>query len=200
MPSYLSLSAKKFTACRELFAFAGRIGTLLDSQKVQSCTSMQASLDDFLGAVYSLIYARNHDYDDRQQALGQSEMRSVHIRATDMGTGKVRVEGKWTAGFYFNNALFRISAIYHRALKIVANKEAKRDWADTLRPVAESLFQSWENRLWTNTSLVNLHKEVNDLKHTASGNYHGREVKFPEAVSALNELLNLIEAWAKSGA
>jgi len=160
---------------------------------------MQASLDDLLGAVYSLIYARSHAYDDRQQALDPKDIQAVRIRAMDVSTGKVRTEGKWTAGFYFNNALFRISAIYHRALKIVTGKENEKQYVDTLRPIAESLFQNWEHHRWTSTNLVTLHKEVNDLKHTADGIYKGRDVEFSEVVRALDELLTLIEAWKNSG-
>jgi len=194
---YLPLSGAKAAACAELFEFARRIKVLLDSQKVQSSASMQSSLDDMLGAVYTLIYARHHDYDDRRHALGPQDIQAVGVRAADMSTGGVRTEGKWTAGFYFNNALFRISAVYHRALKIVTGKEHEKNeiYIGTLRPIAESLFQNWENRGWTNTNLAKLHKEVNELKHMPDGIYQGRDVQFTEAVGALDELLTLIESW-----
>lgn len=195
---YLPLSVAKLAASKELIEFAGRIGALLDSQKVQSSASMRASLDDLLGAVYSLIYARHHDYDDRQQSLGPQDIRAVRVRASDMSLGRVRTEGKWTAGYYFNNSLFRVAAIYHRALKIVTGKkEGDKVYLDTLRPIAESLFQNWENRGWISTNLAKLHKEVNELKHTPGGIYQGRDVQFSEAISAVDELLTLIEAWAK---
>jgi hypothetical protein len=193
---YLPLSGAKAAACRELFEYAGRICVLLKSPKVQTSASMQASLDDLLGAVYSLIYARSRDYDDRQQTLGPQDIQAVRVRASDMSIRRVRTEGKWTAGFYFNNSLFRVSAIYHRALKIVTGKE-KETYADTLRPIAESLFQNWENRGWTSTNLAKLHREVNELKHTPDGIYQGRDIQFSEATSAVDELLTLIEAWAK---
>jgi hypothetical protein len=38
--------------------------------------------------------------------------------------GKVRLGGKWIARGYFNNALFRTAAIYHRVLKIVVGERA----------------------------------------------------------------------------
>ncbi|HMD09202.1 MAG TPA: hypothetical protein VKH63_16845 [Candidatus Acidoferrum sp.] len=38
--------------------------------------------------------------------------------------GKVRLDGKWIARGYFNNALFRTAAIYHRVLKIVVGERA----------------------------------------------------------------------------
>jgi hypothetical protein len=196
MPDYLILSTEKTADCEALFHLSRRIAALLQSQKIQSNASMQASLDDLLGAVYSLIYARNYDYDDRQQSLGPKDIGAVKIRATDMAAGKVRTEGKWTAGFYFNNALFRISAVYHRALKIIAGRETEKVYVDKLRPTAETLFQTWRNQRWTSANLINLHKEVNELKHTADGIFQGRDVKFDAAIQALDELLNLIEAWA----
>jgi hypothetical protein len=195
MPDYLTLSAEKTTACQPLFELAGRIAALLNSSRIQSCVSMLASLDDLLGAVYSLIYARNHGYDERQQSLSPKDIQAVHIRAADMSAGKVRTEGKWTAGFYFNNALFRLAAIYHRALKIITGRENEKLYVETLRPIAETLFQNWTKQKWTYANLTKLHKQVNELKHGADGIYEGRDVRFEEAVRAVDELLNLIEAW-----
>jgi hypothetical protein len=154
---------------------------------------MEASLDDLLGAVYSLIYATNYDYDERQKPLRPLDFQAVLIRAQDMAACKVRTEGKWTAGFYFNNALFRIAAIYHRSLKIVTGRERTRLYVDALRPTARASFPKW-----TDANLAKLHKEVNGLKHTPDGIYKGRDVKFDQAVKALDELLNLIEMWAAS--
>ncbi len=194
-PEYLPLSIEKAAACQKLFELAGRIAGLLESQKVLSHPSMQASLDDLLGAVYSLIYAKAHEYDDRQQALSPKDIQAVTVRAKDISAGRVRTEGKWTAGFYFNNALFRISAVYHRALKIVAGREGSRDYVEALRPIAEKLHQRRRGKVWTNTNLAKLHREVNELKHTADGIYEGRNVQFEEAIQALEELVNIVEAW-----
>jgi hypothetical protein len=193
MPDYLPLSDEKATACQILFECAGRIRTLFESQLVQSSASMQASLDDLLGAVYSLVYARNHDYDDRQHALDPKDIQAVSVRALDISKGKVRTEGKWTAGFYFNNALFRIAAIYHRALKIATEKETEGDYVGALLPEVERKHPKWKN-----ANLMKIHRQVNDLKHTADGVYQGRDVKFNEAVCALDELLSLIEARKQS--
>ena len=198
MPDFLILSPEKATTCEQLFQLSRRIATLLQSQKIQSSASMQASLDDSLGAVYSLIYARNYEYDDRQQPLGPKDIGAVKTRAMDMATGKVRTEGKWTAGFYFNNSLFRISAVYHRALKIITGRETEKVYVDTLRPIAEALFHGWRHQNWANENVKKLHKEVNELKHTADGVYEGRDVKYDEAARAVDELLNLIEAWASA--
>src|SRR5580704_80905 len=123
MPDYLSLSPETTTACQPLFELAGRIATLFSSPQVQASVYMQASLDDLLGAIYSLIYARQHGYAERNHSLGTDDIQNVQVRASDICVSKVRTEGKWTAGYYFNSALFRIAAVYHRVLKTVAGKE-----------------------------------------------------------------------------
>jgi hypothetical protein len=189
-PNYLSLSTEKTTECRRLFEFAGRIAVLLESPRVQSSAAMQATLDDLLGAVYTMVLARNQGYDDRLHALDAKDVQAVSVRARDMSEGKVRTDGKWTAGFYFNNALFRISAALHRALKIVTGNENKRLYVDGLLPSAQALFPHW-----LKANLMKIHEQVNDLKHTPDGIYGGRDVRFDEGVSALVELMNLIEAW-----
>ncbi len=156
---------------------------------------MQAALDDLLGAVYSLIYAKGHRYAERQQSLSPEDMQNVHLRAVDMSAGKVRTEGQWTAGFYFNNALFRLAAIYHRTLKIITGRENEKVYVETLRPLAKALFQNWTSRPWEDANIGKVHTQVNGLKHGADGIYEGRKVVFDEAVRASDELLSLIEAW-----
>jgi hypothetical protein len=197
MLDYLPLSEKKAIACKKLAEFAGRIATLLESPEVQSRPSLQASLDDLLGGVYSLIYATHHDYTDRPQTLSSDDIRNVLRRAKEMSNLRVRSEGKWTAGFYFNNALFRISAVYHRVLKTLSGRDKERLHIPDLLPIAEKLFKSAQSLNWSNTSVKKIHREVNDLKHTPAGIYEGRRVKFDEAVQALDEVLGLIEVLVK---
>jgi len=195
MPDYLPLSVEATAACQPLFEMAGRIAALLSSQRIQSSVSMQASLDDLLGAVYSLIYARHYEYSERKHPLSPEDIRNVQIRAVSIGNSKVRTEGKWTAGYYFNNALFRIAAVYHRALKTVVGKDGEEEYVSKLLPIVSKQFQSWTHQPWTHEKATNVYRQVNKLKHKADGIYEGRAVAFDEAVRALNELLKLIEAW-----
>jgi hypothetical protein len=48
-----------------LSKFAGRIGKLLTVSSIRASPDLAGSLDDFLGAVYSLIQAKHHDFTDR---------------------------------------------------------------------------------------------------------------------------------------
>jgi hypothetical protein len=134
-------------AFQRLPLLAGRIGQLLSSNP-QPRRSLQACLDDLLGVVYTLMYAKHYKFDDRPQPLAQENMDSVIVRAKDMATLKLRTEGKWTAGFYFNNALFRTSGVYHRALKILTGNELEKKDVGVLRPLAEKLYNERKGSPW----------------------------------------------------
>jgi hypothetical protein len=178
----------------KLTALAGRIARLLGS-KPPIKTPLQACLDDLLGAVYSLMYAKHYKFDTRPQPLGQKDIQSVLVRARRMALSKLRTEGKWTAGFYFNNALFRTSAVYHRSLKILTgNEESNNKGLKVLGPCADKLYQEARKIPWANESVRRVHCEVNGLKHTSSGISSGRDVPFETAVRAVAEILEIIEA------
>ncbi len=196
MPDYLPLSVEAKEACQPLFELGGRIATLLSSDQIKSSVSMQASLDDLRGAAYSLIHARHHSYAERNHSLGVADIGNVRVRATDISASRVRTEGKWTAGYYFNSALFRIAAVYHRILKAVAGKENEEDvYIRDLLPIVTTQFYSWTNQDWSHEKATDVYRQVNKLKHKAGGIYQGRAVTFDDAAGALTELLKLIEAW-----
>jgi hypothetical protein len=178
----------------KLTALAGRIAQLLAS-KPQPRQSLQACLDDLLGAVYSLMYAKHYKFRNRPQALEQNDFQNVLVRARKMAVSKLRTDGQWTAGFYFNNTLFRTSAVYHRALKILTGNEKAHDKnVGELRPIAEVLYKKARGIPWVNDSVRKVHCEVNGLKHGSSGISGGRDVQFDAAVRAVDEILELIEA------
>jgi len=133
---------------------------------VQGNPDLAGSLDDFLGAVYALIQAKQHAFADR---VGPIEISAVQKRAQKIAIGQVRIDGKWIAGFYFNNALFRTAAIYHRVLKIVVGEKA---YVSVLVPKAKALYLQW-----TNTKLDTVHDQVND--NTDLGVGDGRYFTFP---------------------
>lgn len=192
MRSYL-VADKEDTATAELMELSQRIAVLLESPGVKASQYLQASLDDMLGAVYSLMLAKHYDYSERPKG-SPPEIQAVINRAKDMAAGKVRTDGKWTAGFYLNNALFRVSAVYHRILKIVAARQTDQVYVRDLLPEAEARYQSATGRPWNYTNVKEIHEEVNTLKHTADGVYGGRQVTFRQVVLALGEMLDLLEA------
>lgn len=195
MHDYVLFSKQRIAApeFHILAGYAARIAALLETPQLQSRTSLLACLDDLLGAVYSLMYAKHHGYQDRPQPLGSADMSNVLVRARDMAHLRIRTEGKWTAGFYFNNALFRTSAVYHRVLKILTGNERTRMDVGQLRPIAEGRFKQGASKDWQNEHVREVHKEVNDLKHTSEGIFAGRDVAFDTEVKAVDEILSLVE-------
>jgi len=176
----------------KLTALARRIAQLLGSDPPVK-PSLQACLDDLLGAVYSLMYAKHHRFGSRPQALEQKDIGNVVVRARKMSLSKLRTEGKWTAGFYFNNSLFRTAAVYHRSLKIVTGNEDSKKYLDELEPDAKKRYEDVRHAPWANKNVRKVHCEVNGLKHGSSGISGGRGVEFETAVEAIDEILNLIE-------
>jgi hypothetical protein len=164
--------------------YARRIGALLTKAAVLANTDLAGSLDDFLGVVYALIQAKQYGFTDRTAPI---DITAVEKRASMIAAGKVRLDGKWIAGGYFNNALFRTAAIYHRVLKIIVGGNG---FVPTLLPKAQALYPQW-----TSHNLDQVHTQVNDLKHTPRGVHDQRTVTFAAAVAAAGELLDLIEAW-----
>jgi hypothetical protein len=175
-----------------LSTYAARIGKLLNSDRATSSPALIACLDDFLGGVYALIYAKQNDFRDKSSL--PIEVAAITVRAEQLAKGLVRTDGKWMAGFYFNSALFRISGTYHRFLKLVVGKNGD---VGALRPLAEELYRQRVGEDWKNSNVRAIHGQATDLKHAVGGIYEGRRVDagFQNAVEAIGELLDLVEAW-----
>jgi hypothetical protein len=165
---------------------ARRISQLLAAPAVTANSDLESSLDDFLGAVYALIIAKRKNFQDRPDR--PINIKPVAQRAARIAAGNVKTDGLWIAGFYFNNALLRTAAVYHRILKIVA-APAKGD-VPTLQSVALARYAGWNS-----IRLDKVHSQVNELKHDPRGVYRGRLVRYREALTAAGDLLDLIEAW-----
>ena len=168
---------------RALSRYAGRIRDLLATPAAGANPDLAGSIDDLLGAVYALIQAKHHQFKDRDRPIN---ITPVAQRAGRIASGRMRTNGQWIAGFYFNNALFRTAAIYHRILKIVVGKKAHMP---VLLPKAQALYPHW-----TNCKLDLVHNQVNDLKPTPRGVHDQITVTYDDAVAAVGELLDLIEA------
>jgi hypothetical protein len=171
----------------QLARSASRIEHLLADPAVSANPDVESSLDDFLGAIYALIRAKKKNFQDRPGR--PIKIKPVAQRAALIAAGDVKTDGLWIAGFYFNNALFRTAAVYHRVLKVVA-APAKGD-VPTLQTEALSRHAGWNS-----IRLHKVHIQVNELKHEPQGVYAGRLVSYADAFSAACDLLDLIEAWA----
>lgn len=192
-PEFLTITNPQDSIVLRLSSYSKKISTLLQAH-ANSQTGIQACLDDLLGAVYNLFHAVHLGYADRSKPLSTHDLENVVVRARDMGNGRVRTEGKWTAGVYFNNALFRLAGVYHRSLKISSGIPSTRriEFRDLIERVQES-YRALKGSSWDNKNIVAVYREVNDLKHTPEGVARKRDVTLSQALHAVNELLSLIE-------
>ena len=171
---------------------ARRIGQLLAAPAVTANADVESALDDFLGAIFALIRAKQKKFRDRPAR--PIDIKPVADRAGRMAAGHIKTDGFWIAGFYFNNALFRTAAVYHRFLKVSATGGG-RDDVPTLQVAALARYTGW-----TSIRLHKVHSQVNELKHEPQGVYRGRLVSYEDALNAACDLLDFIEAWAAATA
>jgi len=164
---------------------ARRISRLLAALAVTANVDVESSLDDFLGAVYALIRAKQENFQDRP--CRRIKVKPVAQRAARIAVGHVKTGGLWIAGFYFNNALFRTAAVYHRILKVATGTNGP---VPLLQLDALGRYAGWNS-----IRLYKIHNQVNELKHEPQGVYHGRFVSYDDALTAACDLLDLIEAW-----
>lgn len=182
---------------RQLRGYSERIATLLGKPEIHSKDSLIACLDDLLGVVYSLFHAKRLGYDERPQPLQSRDINAVLVRATDMANGRVRRDGKWTAGYYVNSALLRLGSVYHRALNIVVGASAERFEVSLRR--ARVWFRSSCGADWSSLALRKVNDEVVALKHAPDGIFTGRRVTFDDIVQATEEILVLLEVFQLKG-
>lgn len=144
-------------------------------------------LDFALGALYALMHAKALDYKDRDFPHNEHKRKQVLLtRAKEMGGGKLRTDGKWAAGFYFNSALMRLDAGFERfegALKRIKRAKGK----GTVDSGANAPAHWPEN-------MEKVRREVIRLKHIPSGTAGRREVTYKECVKAAGELVNFLQA------
>jgi hypothetical protein len=162
--------------CREL---ASRVAYLIRREPDLSDT-----LDFAIGAIYALLKAIEFGYVDRTKALSPNYWTSLATRAENMGRGTLPGRDHWVAGFYFNSALMRISAVYERTAKKLSGRQ-RGDVPHLLRLIDPPFVN--------NPQLEKVRIEVNNLKHEECGLSEGRKVKLEEAIGALIELVDEIQ-------
>lgn len=177
----------------QITALAKRLESLLAGSRATSSKEVQSILDLVLGALYALGLASSEGYEHRPKGK-TPQSTPVVDRSAALALGEVRLDGKWMAGFHFNNALFRLSAAFHRTLKVVTQQSGSRAYAGQLLEELRREERAWALRLPT-VQLERVHKEVNDWKHTAEGKHGGRDVDLRAALESAEELLRLWEAW-----
>jgi hypothetical protein len=74
---------------RDVFLYAERIATLLKSPVVAKSSDLEACLDDLLGALYALVFAKQAGFVHRRPI----EISAVITHAEQVSKGEVRVDG-----------------------------------------------------------------------------------------------------------
>ncbi len=165
---------------KDLSDLAGRIAKAVERFRAKPKDPVVGALDDLLGAVYALVSAVEKDFKGKP---GPSDFGAVVTRAQQLADGEVRKDGNWMAGFHFNSALFRISAVFDRLPKSFGG-----------HALARSRYQKKKGKAWDDASAHAVRLEVNRLKHKASGVFGKRRKAFDEAKLAVEQLLDLAEA------
>ena len=161
-------------------------------------TGILCLLDDFLGVIFALaeMTRTNPDWNGRP---AQRTFRDPKVLAKELSEGKVRNQGKWMAGFHFNSALFRLAAVFHRGLKVLALKPEEKDvYRKTLLQIVQPAYTKVTGHNWNHNMLERVHDEVNGLKHAPSGVAIKRDVDRVTCLEAVDQLLDLFEVWASA--
>jgi len=164
---------------KALAELAHRITVVVGRFKANRDDPVVAALDDLLGAIYALVSAVEKDFKGK---TGKSDFDAVLTRAQQLASGQVRKDGNWMAGFHFNNALFRISAVFDRLPKAVGGHIAARN-----------AYLKRKGHPWSDKEAHDIRMEVNALKHKASGVYRGRRRALQDATIAVEQLIELAE-------
>jgi hypothetical protein len=164
---------------KQLSTLANRIATLVAKFREKPTDPVVAALDELLGAVYALVSAIEKDFKGK---LGASEFEPVFIRAQHLANGLVRKDGNWMAGFHFNSAMFRISAVLDRLPRALGGHS-----------VASGRYQKKTGKAWQNKEAHEIREEVNRLKHEPSGIFGTRRSALTAAITAVDQLVHLAE-------
>jgi hypothetical protein len=188
----------------ELRACAKRLQPLMQRARGDEA---RAPLDYLLGALHALLQAKRHRFKDRQHALDDERGRSHEgveyweygpmVRVRLIADGKLRIDGGWVAGFYFNSALARLASVFDRAVRWRAIQlgldKDPRPPRSGPPPRVWQLLREMGLQEFTKGKLAQVYEEANPLKHKAAGLARRRKVTMADATRAFGEMLDLLE-------
>jgi len=163
----------------KLNELSSQIKGLLDSDN-EIFEEVKATL---IGAFYSISMALQHGYtDDLHKGISDDYLTNIVNNYKDLH------DEKWKAGYYFNSGLYRLSAAYHRALKIYTNSIESRDHVSKLLKKAKEMGRETDV-----TNLDIIRTQVNFLKHEVFGLTKGERPAIDNVLKSFNELLFILE-------
>jgi len=152
----------------------------------------QGNLGLLLGACYALARAMILRFKDRTGTALPSDY-SIELSSilACIGHGQLPQDGPWLAEFYFNSALQRLAAIYHRTLKVLTG-----DHRQHVPKLAQQAIQGKLLRENDLAALKDVHDEINMLKHDSDSLKKDRRVSVALAVRAAEEAGLLVKLTA----
>lgn len=196
MPDVIDVAAPK------LQAFACRLEKLMQSAQKDE---VRDPLDYLLGALHALFQAKRLGFKDRHHPLHDADGHSPEgrpyweygplTRVQLMKQGQIRVDGAWTAGFYFNSALARMAGAFDRTVRFhAARKGVDRPQPGSTRPPSvREMLRALGLPQFTSGKLAAVYDEVNPLKHRPAGLARRRKVTMAGAIVAFDQILDLLE-------
>lgn len=151
--------------------------------------SRSALVGLYLGALHALARAVELGFRDRVGSIpARSYSRDLTRRLKRFGDGKLSLKRQWLAGFYFNDATFRLAALYERGLKAATGGKGQEN-VPCLRQIAiaKGLMSESDFR-----ALDAVRKDINHLKHRDGLLLKGRTVPLRRAIVAAREALQLL--------
>ena len=146
--------------------------------------SFEAIKATIIGAFYSFYLALTQNYtDDLNKGISDDYLENIVKNYKDLK------DKKWEAGYYFNSALYRLSAAYHRALKVYTKKLRTNHNIPKLLERAKQLGLTEDEVL----NLEIIRKSVNLLKHEVFGLTKGKRPTIDQVIKAFKELLDFFE-------
>jgi len=128
-----------------------------------------------LGAIYAASWAEALGYSDTTEPNAAELVDQARRPVLDgLAKGIRPHEGRWVAGFYFNDALFRTDVAFERLIRYVTRDYARVAAARDVLPL--NLYDAWNP----------IHEEAIGLKHYP---HRGRRTPHGELLMSLDALV-----------
>jgi hypothetical protein len=168
------------------------------SSKVKAITKKVASLEDnsdkvimglkglLTGIAYSIIKSEEYGY---SHEIRPSHSKKVSEAAIDICSGKTPEDRKWIAGYYFNDAIYRIAAVYDVSLRILTDGKERNNEVLAKAAVKTGVLKDRDI-----DKLKPIYKDVNKLKHDLEKALPYQKTKsIVPVIKAYEQLCELVE-------
>ena len=153
-----------------------------------------SSLYNFaLGAIYSLARAEQLGYPRQSQKPGRvwrrmEEAKEMALRM--LGEDRPPEQGEWLAGFYFNDAIFRLDLAFEHILRYVGNLGPNAAIGEVREVATRRTFPPELLAIWSERE----RNADNMLKHRSLEVLENPGISFTDALSIMENLVCAL-AW-----